>query len=233
MDGAVRPVSGVLPAALAARQAGFDRLLVPCANSAEAATLPGLKVFGVPSLTAAIQHLNGESQLPAAEIDASEPGAVRPAAVELADIAGHAAVRRALELAAAGGHHLLLTGPPGTGKTLLARALPGLLPRLTFDESVQTSTVYSAIGRMNGCGLLQRRPFRAPHHSVTVAGLIGGGSPPRPGEISLAHNGVLFLDELAEFRRPVLEALRHLWKSPRSCWCAATTRCGCRLASSS
>jgi len=214
LDGSARPVAGVLPAAIAARHQGVRRILVPQANGGEAAAVPGIEALEIPSLAAAVSYLRGETELPTAQ--AAEPSGVQAGAaraetttaIDLADVQGHALPRRALEIVAAGGHHLLMSGPPGAGKTLLARALPGLLPELSFDEALQVSSVYSVLGGMHGRGLLRTRPFRAPHHSITTAGLVGGGSPLRPGEISLATRGVLFLDEMPEFRRSALEALR-------------------------
>jgi len=205
LDGSVRPVPGVLPAALAAREAGKTHFVVPTQNAAEAAAVSGLTIVPVGSLREAIAWAQGD--LSAVAVAAARP---KPAAnhVDLSEIAGHAVPRRALEIAAAGAHHLLLVGLPGSGKTLLARALPGILPELSEQEALEASAVHSAVGMLTGYGLLAGRPFRAPHHSVTSAGLIGGGVPPKPGEASLAHHGVLFLDELAEFRRPVLECLR-------------------------
>ncbi len=207
LDARVRAVAGVLPALLQARRAGLRRALVPAANGAEAAAVRDIEAAVVEHLEQAVAWARGEATLPAAEPAqrAQEPA---PPAVDLAQVRGHALARRALEIAAAGGHHLLLRGPPGAGKTLLARALPGLLPPLAFEEALEVSAVYSVVGGLDGHGLLRRRPFRAPHHGVTAAGLIGGGSPLRPGEVSLACHGVLFLDELPEFRRHVLETLR-------------------------
>lgn len=207
LSGDVLPVRGVLPIALEARRLGFETLLVPEANANEGALVQGLRVYGARSLVEATEIFSGESArapaAPAPEVGGPSSG------VDLSDVRGQTTCKRALQIAAAGGHNALLIGPPGSGKTMLARRLPTLLPSLGFDEAVETTSVWSVAGRLRpGQGLLSERPFRAPHHTISVAGLIGGGSPPRPGEISLAHNGVLFMDELPEFGRAALEALR-------------------------
>jgi magnesium chelatase family protein len=205
LDGAVRPVSGVLPMMLLARRAGLAAAVVPAENAAEAAAAGGPAIYPVASLTEAVALAGAESR-PA-------PPAIRPPAAwadvapDLADVRGQALARRALEVAAAGGHNLLLKGPPGSGKTMLARRLPGILPPLGVDEAMETTAIHSACGARPQ-SLIMQRPFRSPHHTASQAALVGGGSVPRPGEVSLAHNGVLFLDELPEFRRGVLEALR-------------------------
>ena len=205
LDGSVRGVPGVLPAALAARDAGVERIVVPAVNAAEAVAVEEVVTVPIASLRQALAWARG-GILPAAP--QYRPRALLGPAADLCEIAGQPVGRRALEIAAAGGHHLLLTGLPGAGKTLLARALPGILPELTRAEALEASAVYSAAGKLGPGGLLRESPFRAPHHSVTAAGLIGGGVPLKPGEVSLAHCGVLFLDELPEFRREALEALR-------------------------
>lgn len=204
LDGAIRPVPGMLAIGMAAVARGCRALLAPAAVAPEGA-LAGLPVLPASDLAQVLAWLRGEAPLyPAA------PAGVAPAAevpADLAEVHGQAVARRALEIAAAGGHNLLMTGPPGVGKSLLARCLPGILPPMSRAEALEVTRVYSAAGQDPG-GLMDRRPFRAPHHSASRSALLGGGTPPRPGEISLAHHGVLFLDELPEFGRDCLEALR-------------------------
>lgn len=210
LDGAVLPTRGVLPMAVGLRRLGVAAFMVPAANAEEAVVVRGLRVVPVATLAEAVGLLSDDpSRWPRVEPPAEPPALLERPGPDLADLRGHAAPRRALEIAAAGGHHLLLVGPPGTGKTMLARRLPGVLPALGFDEALDVTAVHSVAGLLPaGASLLRERPFRAPHHTCSEAALVGGGSVPRPGEISLAHHGVLFLDELPEFSRRALEVLR-------------------------
>jgi magnesium chelatase family protein len=207
LDGGVPPMRGLLPIAVAARR-DTGRLIFPSANLQEAAIVEGLHLFPVRSLADAARVLAAPSPTPHPPVPAAPPATPAPGA-DLSDVKGQAAGRRALEIAAAGAHHLLFCGPPGAGKTMLARRLPGLLPPLDLDEALAVTAIHSVAGHLPpGSGLLRERPFRAPHHSCSDVALVGGGAMPRPGELTLAHTGVLFLDELPEFSRRALETLR-------------------------
>ncbi|HET7601343.1 MAG TPA: YifB family Mg chelatase-like AAA ATPase [Gemmatimonadales bacterium] len=210
LEGDLRPVRGALSVALAGRALGCRGVLLPAANIAEASVVDGVAVRGAHRLGDLCEYLAGRGDIPPARTDPAALLASRAAdAVDFADVRGQAAAKRALEVGAAGGHNLLMVGAPGAGKTMLARRLPTILPGFTLDEALETTRIHSVAGLLPpGAALTSLRPFRAPHHTISDAGLIGGGSWPRPGEVSLSHGGVLFLDELPEFRRNVLEALR-------------------------
>lgn len=209
LDGAIRGVRGVLPITAEARDKGFKRIYVPKENAMEAAVVDGIEVLAVESLTEVASSLNGEVEIAAENREIDTSSEVQTYVEDFADVKGQAHAKRALEIAAAGGHNVIMIGPPGAGKTMLARRMPSIMPPMTTEEALETTKIHSVAGKLGASrGLMSQRPFRAPHHLASPVALIGGGQNPQPGEVSLAHNGVLFLDEMPEFGHGVLEVLR-------------------------
>lgn len=211
LDGVLQPIKGVLPIAIKAREEGFEGLILPKANALEAAVVDKLKIYGVENITEVVDFFNEDSDLEQTVIDtrACFLNSVKKSSIGFEDVKGQESVKRALEVAAAGGHNIIMIGPPGSGKSMLAKRIATILPSLSLNEALETTKIHSVAGKIDSqTSLMTRRPYRAPHHTISDVALVGGGTYPQPGEISLAHNGVLFLDELPEFKRTVLEVMR-------------------------
>lgn len=234
LDGTLQPIQGVLPIALAAKKSGFKGIILPAQNAREAAVVDQLEVYGLNNLQEVVRFLNGTQSFTPVYVDTQAEFHNHAFASDLdfSDVRGQENVRRAMEVAAAGGHNMLMVGPPGAGKSMMAKRLPSILPPLTLDEALETTKIYSVAGMMtnrkerngNASALIVQRPFRSPHHTVTDVALVGGGNTPNPGEISLAHNGVLFLDELPEYKRSALEVMRQPLEDRHICITRAKMR---------
>jgi len=210
LDGSLQPIKGALPIAIKAREEGFKGFILPKQNAEEAAIVNNLNVFGVENINEVISFFDEEKQLDKTVVDTRSIFSknLNNPEFDFADVKGQESVKRAMEIAAAGGHNLILIGPPGSGKTMLSKRIPSILPPMTLKEALETTKIHSVVGNVKNTGLICQRPFRSPHHTISDVALVGGGQYPQPGEISLAHNGVLFLDELPEFKRSVLEVMR-------------------------
>ncbi|WP_378187280.1 YifB family Mg chelatase-like AAA ATPase [Aquimarina sp. W85] len=211
LDGSLQPIKGALPIAIKAREEGFTGFILPKQNAKEAAIVDNLKVYGVDNIREVIDFFDTESPLEQTIVDTREEfyAALNNPEFDFADVKGQESIKRCMEIAAAGGHNIILVGPPGSGKTMLSKRLPSILPPMSLQEALETTKIHSVVGRVKeNAGLMAQRPFRSPHHTISDVALVGGGAYPQPGEISLSHNGVLFLDELPEFKRSVLEVMR-------------------------